>query len=71
MTVLIQAQQHNYTYPRYAWIVYGWYPDNWWVSSEPDECSSDDLKIFLDRAFVLHLMPELNNETTDIGRVCC
>ena len=68
--LLMQAQKHNYTYPRYAWILYDWYADEWWTMGSPIACknSTSDLMTFLDRAITVQL-PEFGNETTDIGTV--
>ena len=64
-----QAQKHNYTYPRYAWILYDWYAEEWWTTGDPiDDCSDGDLRRFLDRAVTVQL-PEFGNGTTSIGTV--
>ena len=67
----MQALKQGYGYPQYAWLVYDWYPDEWWESeTDRPDCTNDDLKKFLERALVIGL-PEFNNETTDIGTVSC
>lgn len=70
----MQALNHNYIYPWYAWILYDWYQDRWWTSEvsgvnlTSGTCKDDELAVFLDRAITIHL-PEVSNETTDIGTV--
>ena len=63
----MQAYKHNYLYPHYAWIIFGWYPDKWWteeVAGEPLEgCTDEDIEDFLQKSRVLliHLLPEPDN----------
>lgn len=70
VSFLTQASKNNYTYPRYVWIHYDWYPKNWWKSdvSASSDCSNEELMEFLDNALTIQL-PEFGNETTDIGTV--
>ena len=70
----IQAQSHDYTYPKYAWIFYDWYRDGWWTADvsgtqlEFGACTDSELTGFLDGAITIKL-PDVSNETTDIGAV--
>ena len=64
----VQAQKRNYTYPRYAWILYDWYAEEWWTMGDPINCSDGDLRRFLDRTITVQL-PEFGNGTTSIGTV--
>ena len=68
----LQAMKQGYVYPQYAWLVYGWYAEEWWKLVQGNitqiGCIDDDLKEFLDRAIVVGL-PEFNNDTNDIGTV--
>ena len=64
----LQAHRNNYTYPRYAWILYGWYPNYWWVSNELSACKANDLKHFLERALAVDV-PPFSDGKTDIGTV--
>jgi len=52
----LQAAKRNLTYPQYAWITYGWYPDNWWtkaVSKNNVSCSDEQLEKFVEKARML------------------
>ena len=70
----IQSQKQNFTYPKYAWIVYDWYPNRWWTFEESNlevNCSDIELAEFLDKviSFHWHLTPADNHTTTDAGIV--
>ena len=51
-------------YPHYGWILYSWYPDNWWTEEiageHIDECTDEELADFLERArpLIINLVPE-------------
>ena len=30
--LFIQALDHNMAHPRYAWMFFNWYNDNWWTN---------------------------------------
>ena len=72
MFVCVQAMKQGYVYPQYAWLVYGWYAEEWWKLGQENitqrDCTDDDLKEFLDRAIVVGL-PEFSNDTNDVGIV--
>lgn len=56
----------NLTYPRYAWITFGWYPDGWWtraVSSDYVSCSDEELETFILNAGMIQIRqyPTPNN----------
>ncbi|XP_064390853.1 gamma-aminobutyric acid type B receptor subunit 2-like [Halichondria panicea] len=70
--IICQAYLRGYTYPKYAWLTYGWYQDRWWteeVNPEPTNCTDDQLAEALHRSIALQLLPNLNklNSTTDTG----
>ena len=74
-TILSKSQAfiHSYVYPRYAWVMYDWYQDGWWtlaISDDDDviDCKDHELAGFLDKALTIQL-PDVSNETTDIGTV--
>ena len=53
--------------------MYDWYQDGWWtlaVSGDDDaiDCKDHELAGFLDKALTIQL-PDVSNETTDIGSV--
>ena len=51
-------------YPHYGWIIFGWYPDNWWTEEiageHIDECTDDEVEEFLRKArpLIVQLIPE-------------
>ena len=59
---------NGYVYPRYAWILYGWYPNYWWETNEPSKCQANDMKNFLERALIIDV-PLFSDGKTDIGTV--
>ena len=69
-----QAQRNNFTYPKYAWIAYDWYPRRWWTHEESNievGCSDQELAKFLQKVISLRVRPVLDdkNATTDAGIV--
>ena len=69
----MQAIRKNITYPKYAWIMFDWYPKNWWkqLNGSNITCSEDQLARFLDKVLTLRRYPEADdvNATTDAGIV--
>ena len=69
----MQAIRKNITYPKYAWIMFDWYPKNWWkqLNGSKVKCSEDELARFLDKVLTLRRYPEADdvNATTDAGIV--
>ena len=69
MHYALQAQNHSYSYPQYAWILYDWYTDEWWTMGDPIRgCNNSDLEAFLERSITVQL-PEFGNGNTTIGTV--
>ena len=69
-----QAYMKGFTYPRYAWITYGWYQDEWWTAAVTDNdvnCTDAELASFLDRVLAVQNIPAAENLTapTDTGLV--
>ena len=71
----MQAAKLGLTYPRYAWLTYGWYQDRWWTEEvNPNnmvDCTDQQLATFLERALVLQISPRPDNSSapTDTGLV--
>ena len=70
----MQAQKKGLGYPRYAWIGYDFYPQEWWtrdVSMDQLNCSDDELARFIDKMITLRRHPTEDdvNATTDTGIV--
>ena len=65
-------------YPHYGWIIFGWYPENWWTKEVAgefiDTCTDKEIEDFIERArpLLIHLIPEPDdyNLTTTAGIVC-
>ena len=68
-----QAYLRGYTYPRYAWIVYAWYPEKWWTleSDVPLNCTGDQVARFLERALATQVYAVTSDvyAMTDTGLV--
>ena len=41
----------------YAWLMYGWYSEDWWRSLDNISCSEDKLAAVLERALVVEQYP--------------
>ena len=55
-------------YPDYAWILYGWYSDNWWrISDAAVGCSEFELAAVLERALVVQQYPIANTSIVAVG----
>ena len=64
-----QASRQDMVFPRYAWIVYGWYSSDWWVTSQTSDCSNEDIGRFLDDSRVLALHPYQTEDDQIIGGI--
>ena len=66
---------HNlFCYPRYVWITYGWYHDNWWtsaVNNHPIRCSEDELVMLLRLSISIETdpVPDDFDASTDVQMV--
>lgn len=63
-------------YPRYVWITYAWYREEWWTSAindEPIRCSEDELVQLLRLSIAIEIVPVSGdpNAKTDVGLVSC
>lgn len=61
-------------YPRYVWITYAWYQDQWWtsgVNNEPIRCSEDELVQLLRLSLAIEIVPVPDDPSaqTDVGLV--
>ena len=62
-------------YPRYVWITYAWYQEEWWMSAVSDDlqirCSEDELvqQLRLSLAVQIVPVPDNPNAQTDVGLV--
>ena len=67
MLCFVQAAKRKLEYPHYAWIIYAWYPERWWLEEiageHITECSDKELEDFLlkSRALEIHLFPEADD----------
>ena len=65
----MQAAKEDLTYPRYAWIIYSWYAENWWTKDVAGtvidmSCSDDELTNFLEKArpILIQQLPVADDE---------
>ena len=63
----MQAAKEDLTYPRYTWIIYSWYAENWWtqdVAGNNVSCSDDELTNFLEKArpILIQQLPVADDE---------
>ena len=70
---MFQAISQNLTYPNYAWIMYDWYPKEWWKKLDESviKCKADEIEKFLDKVLTLRRYPETDDvsATTQAGIV--
>lgn len=59
------------TAPRYVWITYGWYQEEWWRESKNSVCSNNQLAGIVERGLALQLFPRSRHPEvmTDTGLV--
>ena len=60
----VQFNRSKIEKARYAWILYGWYSNNWWRETANVNCSEDELVTILERALVVQQYPTTNTTTT-------
>ena len=61
-------------YPRYVWITYAWYQDQWWTSAvngDPIRCSDDELSQLLVQSLAIEVLPVADDpdDKTKVGVV--
>ena len=61
---ILQASKSSRKYPDYAWILYGWYSEDWWRSTNDVNCTEDELASVLERALVIQQYPVNDNVST-------
>ena len=70
----LQAHMHNYTFPRYVWMAYDWFPPQWWTyerSHVPVNCTDAELSNFIEGSLSFQWQPvsDVPDVTTDTGKV--
>ena len=60
----VQFNRSKIEKARYAWILYGWYSNNWWKETANVNCSEDELVAVLERALVVQQYPTPTTTTT-------
>ena len=60
-----QASKSARIYPDYAWILYGWYSEEWWKSTNVN-CTEEELASVLERALVIQQYPINDNMSTEL-----
>lgn len=58
-----QASKRNMGHMEYAWILHGWYPENWWIFSGQDDCSNDQMMKVLNYSLIIVQQPAPANMT--------
>ena len=74
LSITIQAHNQNYTFPRYVFMNYDWYPPEWWTYERSQiqvNCKDEDLTKFIERSLSVQFRPvsDDDNATTDTGKV--
>ena len=57
-------------YPAYAWILYGWYSENWWQSVSDVNCTEDEIAAVLQRALIIQQHSKIENSSSSVAKVC-
>ena len=67
----LQAYKRGMTYPRYAFITYGWYRNHWWVSQGDINCTVQEMEKVLNHSLAVFAYPRIQNsmEVVDAGIV--
>lgn len=68
----MQAYKKNRVYPRYTFIIYGWYSPNWWVpTSTSFECTRQEIESVLHYSIAVlqHQFGTNNAQATKSGIV--
>ena len=47
----------------YVWVLHGWYPENWWMNLEQDNCSNYQMMRMLNLSLVIVQQPAPANMT--------
>ena len=70
-TLSLQAHNRGMTYPRYAFITYGWYGNYWWVPQGDINCTVQEMEEVLNHSLALFAYPRIQNslEVVDAGIV--
>ena len=65
-----KAYQTGRTYPKYLFMTYAWYADEWWISDDVN-CTGSEMEEVLEFSLALTPYPEIEdrNAITDEGVV--
>ncbi|XP_064403199.1 gamma-aminobutyric acid type B receptor subunit 2-like [Halichondria panicea] len=63
--IVCYAIEQNLEFPRYVWIINGWYGNDWWVTMGTTRCSNDAIAQFLQDSRVLILRPYSTSEISN------
>jgi gamma-aminobutyric acid type B receptor len=67
-TILCDAFQREYYYPRYLWITPGWYGNEWWTKALPENCTVEEIETVLGYSLSAVQYPLFNeSEIADVG----
>ena len=61
-------------YPRYVWITYAWYQEEWWtaaINNDTISCEEEELATFLRQSLAIEVVPVPDNRDamTEVGLV--
>ena len=62
--VFCQAYKENMLFPKYIWMIIGWYSENWYLEGKPDEISCN--KTEMEIAVYGHLTTEVQFFSNEI-----
>lgn len=66
---LLKAYKNNMIHPRYTYLTYGWYEEQWWVPQGNDvTCSEEEMVSVVEHILSVTQYPDADNtsEATDI-----
>jgi len=73
MHMNVQAYKRGYRYPRYLFILFGWYSPEWWKTTA-SECTAAHLELALQHSLTVDALPDARLlgddwKATDLGIV--
>ena len=70
----MQAYKREMLYPKYVWIVYGWFSQSSWTNANNVDCTVDQLRMVLEGGISVEVFPipeDKNRETiSGMVRIC-
>ncbi|XP_019849131.1 PREDICTED: gamma-aminobutyric acid type B receptor subunit 2-like [Amphimedon queenslandica] len=63
--VLCTAHRNNTYYPGYAWLIYDWYNEDWYLTDDSSGCMQREINEALDRAITIRQHKEIRPSEMD------